>query len=357
MPKGASRTHHERRYAAPLESLARYVTFGNPGENHVLAFVAGEEYHERFLARDRNKCWKHVSPIAHYPEAPRFQESARTNDHLWLGFNTGGVGVGMTSVVVDVPKEVFGTPPPAWLATWVNWTYALPPRDSCEFRERLLGYALHLQVAQFVCVMLWRVCVYVVLKLLLVTEVSAAPIVHPLTYTSGDVVGEGAAFWPVKKLRTDAAWLLILASPLVVGIIMSVLFLLGKSPEHVTQTTGIWVALWAFASFAFVVREKVGAMLRLRTSPRTMTEQEEQRKRAAAEKERKAAAFLARAIAEAEARDLWYRDPSKAAAIVSTPDAPRAPVTSLNDIPKEQRTFALRFQALKAQVCKPFAAF
>lgn len=371
----------ERRYAVPLQSMMTYIAFSRPGRNRVFAFVANGDYRPTFFKNHDRERWERT-PLNYeywrcgderdarvafeYQEDTRKEKEGQERMEPWITLhmndNKHCPGVGPTHLAVDVPQEIFAEEPSALLAAWVNWTYKLPPQDSCEFKRRLFGYALHLQVLQFTAAMLLRVVFYAVLRLTLMANVTAKPIRHPLTFGIEETFeGNELHFLPVRWLRSPKAWWLLPVTPLVwvVGVTVALLAWDKDALSTVSLGAGVstvWSAGVLVIGFAIPL-----AWNKLRNAMRSPTARADAEAAAAAQRRREEekAARTRRELAEQEERErkaqMWYTDPTKVAPLVCTQDAPRKPIASVSELPPEQRTIALRLDAYKATTCKPYA--
>lgn len=356
----------ERRYAVPLDAMLHYIAFAGPGTNLVFACVAGESFRGEFLRPHERLRYK-ASFIDHTPwYNPPIHwrcDERRDGEHPEWGYllmcgrlNEPWKAIGATSIAVEVPEGVFAKPPPAWLAAWVNWTYTLPPQDSCEFQRRLFGYALHLQFVQFAIVMTWRVTTYVVMKLALIADVSAAPILHPLTHKSGELLAsESFVFLPVRWMQRKLAFAFIPATPLALIVLALIMGSAGAPMPVLVGTvvsTPIGLALVVLLAVAYDAVKR-----RLPRKTLSLAEIEARN----AETQRKARERILRIEAKERAaeeaqrkREQWYNDPTKVAPLICTPEAPRKPITSVHELPAERRTIVLRVLDYKAHSCKPY---
>lgn len=371
----------ERRYAVPLQSMMMYIAFSRPGRNRVFAFVANGDYRTTFFKSHDRVRWEQ-SPLNYEPwhhdnnrderiafknTTTREAEEGQEQGEAWITLPWTNAyeyypGAGPTQLAVEVPQEIFAEEPSALLAAWVNWTYKLPPQDSCEFKRRLFGYALHLQVLQFMAVMLPRVVLYAFLRLMLMANVTAKPIRHPLTFDIEEMFeGDKLVFLPVQWLRSAKAWWLLPATPLV-AVLGAILALLPPNPNVVNAlifSVGFPV-VWS-ASVLIVGFGVPPAWNKLRNAMQSLTARADAEAAAAAQRQREEekAARIRRKLAEQQERDrkaqMWYIDPTKVAPLVCTQDAPRKPIASVGELPPEQRTILLRVLEYKATTCKPYA--
>lgn len=140
--------YKEERIIVPLENIVQILPVRYPGRNTIFAAIVWprgdlRNMEEHLLHRRRGTF---ISDLINYPTdeegSPVFSD-AYENDIIAI-----------SSLEIDVPREVFAEEPPEWEKKWVNRWYEERPRDQCEYRERrIFAYTLQLFfVAIFLCV-------------------------------------------------------------------------------------------------------------------------------------------------------------------------------------------------------------
>ena len=341
----------ERRYAVPLRTMMAYVEFGSHGVNHVFAFVASEQEREKFLEGNQYSRWG-----KHYIGTSTWRSPEEGEDLRIRLYENKENQFGATRIMVTVPEGVFAKEPPVWLATWVNWLFSLPPIDSCEFQRRMYGVALHVQVLLFLLVYGVRLTGYVVMKLLLMGNVSARPLLHPLTFNVDDLEDgtEGKFHFLPRKWLKGKAWAFwYLPSTPFAAVVVAVIARLAGFDYLSSLVRGVGFSVaWAVFISVVALASKGWAMLREKLSPT----ESGKRKYEMAVQEKEALWLRKEQERQEELEALyWYRNPSVVAPLVCTSEAPRKPLTRVADLPPELRTFDLRLAEYKAGSCKPYA--
>lgn len=122
----------ESRVLAPLDQEMTYLSFQRPGDNRVLATIVRGSIgylRNQYLSRDRNF---YRMPVL---------------DYSGSDFLPHVEPVSLVRMVVNIPEGVFAPEPSAWMKWWVNLFYEDEPRDECGFGKRQL-FAFTIQPAQ-----------------------------------------------------------------------------------------------------------------------------------------------------------------------------------------------------------------
>lgn len=126
----------ENRVLVPLSQEMTYLSFQRPGDNRVVATVVRgwispsmmSDLQETYLSRSRGFYCTDVLNS--------------DGDSFLYHINS----IGFAKMIVNVPKGVFAPEPSAWMEWWVNLLYEDEPRDECWFRKRCL-FAFTIQPA------------------------------------------------------------------------------------------------------------------------------------------------------------------------------------------------------------------
>ncbi len=335
----------ERRYAVPMGSMMAYVEFSGYGKNRVYAFVAAQSERRKFF-----------EPLSYSRWMRRYVYQSYDDDVLRLIPDCAG----RTWIDVMVPENAFAKEPPEWLAAWVNWRYDLPPIDSCEFQRRLYGFAAHIQFVMFAVLMAIRVVIYTVMKLSLIENVSAQPILHPLRHDLADLEDKANGefvFLPSKWLKVNWAIWYLPSLPSIMLLLTIFLWPLTGIALALSFSAE-WALGWAVLVTSIALVVKAWRLLGRKIRPRSNSEDMLRSARLQAKKAERLAhrdATRNRAIEEEAQRLYWYKSAEAVAPLICTPDKPKAPLTSVADLPSERRTVWLRIAEYKASSCRPYA--
>ncbi len=270
------------------------------------------------------------------------------------------------SISVVIPREFFAKEPSAWEQWWVNLWFANTPFDQCAFRKRrILAYSV-----QPPTVLLWVTLVGVIRLLsgvfstfVGITGINWGAILHPFLQDTSDVLPEnrnrsyfkhsrniflynkwgGTRPWYVRWLQPprvvvigSLAWVInyfgLWGIAAKVGVLAGIVLALAYAVTLLRLLVR-WVAnrkpAWKLPSFAFLAETESAHEKRMRKEGEKIHKREEKLR---LELERK------------------YSTEFSHVACIGKP----LPV-SVGALPKRNQTVHLRFRALKARVCRPFA--
>ena len=253
-----------------------------------------------------------------------------------------------TSINVEVPADHFAPEPSPGMKRWVNHffdsTASGRPVDECAFRRRKWFFAMHIQVVLVLCIQVVRLLLVAIFAGCLgLRGVKFTPLISPLEETTGDVLGTLTnAVWLPKLNESMFRWFLLPFFP--VGMIISLIpatvalyhpafdamSLLDQIGILIAIGTGLIAATMALImAIAFVIGvlfpsigtglERLFEMMLDKLSPSP----EE--------------------LAAITDEDMQYL-------ICETAPRPR----TYGDLPKNRRTWKLRFLSLKKDLCRPF---
>lgn len=315
----------ETRKLVPITDLMTFLEFTAPGENTVLATIVWKSVwavsvQDMYLNRQYGAWGTTVcsagDPREFHPD--------------WHGKCEVPVEELTCKVAVDLPKECFAKEPPAWEKKWVNLMWRNKAVDQCDFHKRRM-WAYFGQPLIGIPVYAFRVLAAVFLTLVLCKGIDYKPLYAPLDNDTKDIWDDIDGTWIPKP---KFLWPFHTFVPLVFLVVMGIgaygLHLSGSGATLLGATlfalkwctilAGIGYALFAaFGLIDLVVANWMGI------------------KRAAYR-----VGIKSRMSKEDEVLPYLVCDRGK-------------PFRSIDELPREFRTFRLRFQDLKAKVCRPFA--
>lgn len=335
-------SRREYRKVVPLQDLMTYLEFKASGENQIRAFISTKsrkdargsylskedgDYKTDILSED-GKEWGYIfggKYQTHTTESgDEEQVYARSPD------------LPAPTVMVNVPAGVFAKEPAKWEKTWVNHWFRSKPQDQCDFRRRrLLAYTVQ-PLVMLLDVLVVRTLMLLVSTLWWSRGMSLKYHFHPMTYSIADTVGlwKGGS-WVVPTLPEDAQGD---ADDILLSYVLRKCWGLLFTPPAL-------VGLWAIAHFhvwlyALVIGASVIGIVALAFWLST-------------------GAFMALGewilnLFMSKDTTPWYLDEEELNNLTCTQNFKAR--TSVSALPAKHRTIGLRFQDLKAKVCRPFSA-
>ncbi|MFH1404704.1 MAG: hypothetical protein ABIH21_01240 [Patescibacteria group bacterium] len=334
----------EKRYLRPLSEGMAYVPFFSPGENTIYGMVVWQKGNSHLGCQCLNFNNEYY---ANHVLKFKSDNGNDLDEPLVVGrFNH----IGFTSIKVEVAEGFFAKKPPQWLASWVNFFYGKScPDDECDFRKRmiiaftiqpiLLAIWIPIVVVARTLFALWFIAIGVK-----PTEIGWSAIIHPISEKNENVnwniVFPDSCWWNIK-IKNYKLESMVMFSPLALIIFAGVVFVClcigGKEPIELqsytaTLATSVLIVALLIESFAFSVSKIELGSVRF-----------------------KARLFqpigsLVRGEAPRDRPWFAYEDNT---AYLLCDGSPRP--LAFAELPKKQKTVYLRFQDLKARMCKPFA--
>jgi hypothetical protein len=219
-------------------------------------------------------------------------------------------------ITLEVPNAIFAKEPPKWEKAWVNWLHIKKAANQCEFRRKRM-FAYTVQPLLFLMSYIGQIVFSVAALLFGAKAFSFQPLLHPLTYNVDDktislfrkgshFVGNGHTFWEqTKYIVFTPAVLLSLA------MVLSGNRALGDIGfSFLTALLGV-ILLTGVITYAY--------------------NQKKSRERNTIP---------------------WFHDEEATALLIS--NGHNKPLT-VSQLPARHKTLGIRFQAFKAQVCRPFS--
>lgn len=315
----------ETRKLVPLTDLMTFLEFTAPGENTVLAAIvwtANSRYSVQSLYLDRD-----------FHEWKKTVADRKNRHEFWSDFNvTEDIPLDELTckVAVEMPQECFAKEPSAWEKKWVNLMWRDKAVDQCDFRTRRM-WAYSGQLLIGIPVYAFRILAAVFLTSILSKGIDYRPLYAPLdnktewmwSNLDGTWIPKPEFFWPFHTFV-----------PLVFLAVMGIgAFTLHESGDGATILGAALFALkWCaiLAGCGYVLFAAFGLVILIVTRWTGI-------KRAAYR-----VGIKSRMRKEDELLPYLLCDGG-------------TPFRSVNELPKKFRTFRLRFQDLKARVCRPFA--
>ena len=260
------------------------------------------------------------------------------------------------TVEVTVSPEYFAKEPPEWLKSWANLWHEFPAADQCQLRRRML-VALTVQPP---VVALWlilrqtgQLLFAIALELLLFRNINLRPLIHPWTYRFGDIKGDhmgkrDSRLWADKNgKRRSLFWLLI--NPPTAALASVGPYLLSRR-LHVSYWQAILMVLRTIGA---VLMSKyligiVAGLVIIYLLIRWMAKNNPWFKREIMQDDDEIHRYR-----QAMAR-LKEQEFAEVVSLVAC--SPLSKQAAISALPRQRRTFHLRYLDLKARLCRPFAA-
>lgn len=299
----------EIRKIVPLKDLVAYMDFNRSGEMKIWGFIAKDSTSK--YVKDR---WLSQSGSEY-----AYSVLLNSGSDYRLAYEKDGLEFA-DPISVIIPEQAFAAPPAEWEKNWVNHFFSKKPQDQCSFRRRrLLAYTL--QPLVFMGDLIAKMFITLFALLWGARDFSLSYLAQPYThfvdlcgngglmFQNGTVfVGKGeSSFWNLARLPfmplIAAPLFFIIRAIIISGSVLKALMIIGSVLLLAALVTGIIIAYdqWQSAE---------------------------------------------------EAKEAWYLDDNEINLIVCS--GQQKPFT-LKQLPRNHRTFRLRFRALKSQVCRPFA--
>lgn len=315
---GMPRHKEGRRYLVPLDQYEQTIWFDYAGDNEIFAVPV---WHEEGF----RKLWRRLM---------RKNSSGYYENDLIDPYEGGFVrflGVSSisesSSLAVHVDAKLFGKEPPKWLLGFVRRFYAQPlGRVECDFRKHLIGTLMYRFWLSLVVVpLIWLLDGLIVagLNILGLRGINYDPFRHPYTMTPKQIWAHtsGSRWFKDRAGEPRPVWFLVL-NPLVFLCVAGVWYFIG----WLAGLGWIWPLVATVATFVALpflllpLAGMVGAAITARLLRRQENREAEERRRAAELRE----------SLQVLACDRFTERP-------------------------ETLTISLRWNRLKARVCRPYA--
>lgn len=301
----------------PLDQAMEYVEFRRPGAHRVLGTIVWPNSDDVSKMKkyylQENSQYRYENRILEYDTA----------QFLFWAFHSSYLREA-TELAVVIADGFFPKEPPAWEKRWVNLWFETKPKDPCQTRKRrFLAYSI-----QPIAVLLWIV-ISVALRfltalgsvlLLGMRGVDFGAILHPFRDEFRDVYYDAKSVFIWDKDGKERPEAHMVFTPIFPLLIFGALFLvpltiIWKVFGTVIMVGGAFVLIYIFFD-------------RVRSEKSRMSQQEKEQK--AAEEEL-----------------------DKTLQLVACENT--TPYATLGSLPKSRQTLYLRFNGLKAKVCRPYA--
>ncbi len=220
-------------------------------------------------------------------------------------------------VTLEVPNAIFAKEPSDWEKAWIGWMSDKTPINQCEFRRQRL-WAYTGQPIIFLASYLLQIVFSIAALLLGTRGFSWEPLLHPLSYDMGDktvnLLSKGTIFinpdgeTPFQKFKY---------LPFMPAVMIAVLaFIFGGHTVHMGALilVGLMLLLGSAGFGAFYL--------------------------------------IDRKMEREEAAPPWYLDEHEQEFLVC--NGQTKPL-AVGELPSRHKTLRIRFEAFKAQVCRPFS--
>lgn len=341
----------EWRTIVPLKDMVAYLTFLRPGASRIFASLVHKNTlslinRERFLMKSSDGGWQ-LDVLSYYHQDDEKELIVHPKTAM-------GLAQAQATCDIDMPKECFAKPPPAWLYSWGNLCFPSEPTDQCAFRRRLL-FAFSAQIPLIILAVavilvvgiglwLFRLLAALFFTLFACRGIDWEPIYRPLAddVSTADIwinIKGSHLYFP--KLPFSMSWMFMVAPFLLVSCIICYLFgidlrynismlllLLGNIGIVLAFLVAVPLTVLAIDWLLFDLLKLT--WLNDHWLFRWMEYREDRTEERAAWKKHKArqeAALLACQMSN-------YK--------------------KVGDLPRRKRTLRLRFTGTKAKVCRPF---
>lgn len=299
----------EIRKIVPLKDLVAYLDFNRSGEMKIWGFIAEDPsakyVKDRWLDRSANQY--------------SYSILLNSGEDYALAYKDAAIEYA-DSISVIIPEQAFAAPPAEWEKNWVNHFFSKKPEDQCSFRRRrMFAYTvqpvllfLDLIVKMFITLfaLLWGTC-----------DLTLAPLVQPYTHFYNLCGDEGLMFQKgtVFLGKSENVLWNFARLPFMPLVAVPLFFII----RAIIISGSLFKALMIVGSVLLLVGLVAGAVVLYEEWQRAE-----------------------------EAKEAWYLNDNEINLIVCS--GQQKPFT-LKQLPRNHRTFRLRFRALKSQVCRPFA--
>ena len=314
------------RSLVPLEQAMEYLNFQRSGKHTVNAIIVWNDdlkyLKKRVLARFRRNTF----------ENDLYFNGEFDLQYLYIP----NLADQTATMKINVGAEFFPKEPPEWEKSWVNLWFQYPAFDQCDFRRRrMLAYSI-----QPILLALWVPLVTIFRALFATTfafglgvrRVSFSPILHPFSENTADIYNDDLSkekifFFTDKLGHTRPFGFGFLFPPLWV-LTVAVLVLTYKY-----TAVGYWAIFFAIVAATLIISVfAIGCIGYLFGVAAKATKQKKEKPKSQALRWTEYESILAQVTCSSE-KDM------------------RADIHTIR-----HPTLTLRFKALKAKVCRPYAA-
>lgn len=310
------------RQLVPLGQTMDYIQFQCPSKNRLCATIVWGDNLWRHFIRREDYSSSVIDPDGRFiPPAGSFEK---------------------TEIDIMIPKEVFAKERPRWEKEWVNFLFNTPVKDQCHYRRRaLVAFTIQpvlFAIMGFATAVGYGVslCILLILLLLGVTKGINLHAIHPWQWT-GDFPdhtprdiwrdAHSVLYWE-KKNKENREYPIFFFLPLTPVIPLSIVII----HSAVTSFQNLWNSLYVsgiIMGLSIVILGVINLIVYEIYTHRSLPKEKKRIR-----------------ISEVKKKyDYLFQD------LVCNGDFR----PTLSALPHHRRTIHLRYQDLKAKVCKPFA--
>jgi hypothetical protein len=326
----------EQRKLVPIEKAMTYISFLSPGMHLIQATLLSGRDVKKMKALILEK---HTDSV-YENKILNFEGILKTNeDRFWSDERLRNTGYEV--VEMEVPEEFFAKEPPKWLSNWVNAFFTTSPVDQCSFRRRCI-FAFTLQPFIFAIAMVFLYATSYVMNLAWLSVgrgIRLKALVLPLSFDPDEF------FTPPRKNSLFAnkwLWPFMPLPWMVAGTVTTLILTFGYGLGFLSALT--YVAIFVVGGAIGILA--LAAIIYLIFWAVFSSESAQKRLAKWRKKKNEAKWAAAEALRKEREKEIWDKCPSCPGEILGT---------EIEDLPKELRSFKLRFTRLKGKVCRPFS--
>lgn len=302
----------EYRKVVPLKDMMTYISFNFPGKNRIYGLVSWRDKKEaknHYLERYGREYFRDI--INYTGDDYNSHISAYLGNRL------------SKPIEVEVPEECFAEEPSKFEKEWLNYLGVSKFTDECSLRKRRLLYIP--QAILFVLDIVIRLLVTFIATMSGSRNLTARYLFHPLTYSLEDTILEtlkfsNGSYFVGRGKNKYLNYARLLFMPWVLcSIVLS-----------------FWIPFFKFIMLGFIVALLMFAIFYgIHTMFLSFKRDRDN---------------LSEVVVSNDTA--WYLDPEEMKILMCS--GQKKPLKQ-SDLPPKYRTWKLKLQELKSQVCKPFA--
>lgn len=314
----------EYRKVVRLKDLVTHVEFRRPGNNKIYGFItylSFKDARDRLLRRNGNG----------YSERLISHNGKSLLDYFTVSDEIEGECIEeafQAEVAVSVPDGIFAKKPSEFESKWLYWLSPDKPIDQCEFRRKRL-FAYTIQPILFLLNFIVHLIVFIFAALFGARDLGKAwaPILNPLSaeFAHGVFSFANSSIFIRKDVVGYKKFIFIPFMPLISFPLIAIAFFIFKSAAALLSLANLIVGIiigillvCILLALGIFIKNKIIAWRD--------------------KKEMEPAWFVSEGMK-------W---------IVCSPNNKKP--FKFNELPSSHRTFRLRFENLKAKICRPFSA-
>ena len=224
---------HTDRHLFSLDQFIAYIPLSRAGQVNVSAFLVG-------ITEGESKCYARSLLDRHGNGSSYWIENldTRTSGYVYSRSLDRDVQIDFIAKALDyklqIPEEVFGKKPPAWIMNLVNRYGNGKLVDQCALRRQMMLFPLKAPfilaeaVLRFASMVLW----YLMLAFAGFKDIPASMMLHPLTYWAGDFGSRDMTYY-----TTNAGW----GSMGIGKLWVNGLWVIHRIPVLLVAVISVWV--------------------------------------------------------------------------------------------------------------------